>query len=285
MRYRLLFNFLKISLVTKGVAKINFFLNVAIFLSIFAITSTLISIYYESKITNIEKKIANNDITLDVLSLSTLAIPGKVLGLENISNDVKKNNDIINYFYFSKVGQLFDEYELYYRPVINLSNYLTNNFTAIKNFEDIVNIKDEQMVKNIDKKIFEDLKQNSNNHEEFLKIMNQIRLDHKKINLEKGVKVIKPKILQKYKNYYEKFEVYINDQLLHYASISGVLQTIYNNIKNDNLKLFREISKNSKESKKFILFAFFFQLIIFVIIQAMEIITTRSYSSIICSSS
>tara|TARA_B100001175_G_scaffold120702_1_gene102702 strand:- start:67 stop:915 length:849 start_codon:yes stop_codon:yes gene_type:complete len=275
MRYRLLFNFLKISLVTKGVAKINFFLNVAIFLSIFAITSTLISIYYESKITNIEKKIANNDITLDVLSLSTLAIPGKVLGLENISNDVKKNNDIINYFYFSKVGQLFDEYELYYRPVINLSNYLTNNFTAIKNFEDIVNIKDEQMVKNIDKKIFEDLKQNSNNHEEFLKIMNQIRLDHKKINLEKGVKVIKPKILQKYKNYYEKFEVYINDQLLHYASISGVLQTIYNNIKNDNLKLFREISKNSKESKKFILFAFFFQLIIFVIIQAMEIITTR----------
>ena len=275
MRYRLLFNFLKISLVTKGVAKINVFLNVAIFLSIFAITSTLISIYYESKITNIEKKIANNDITLDVLSLSTLAIPGKVLGLENISNDVKKNNDIINYFYFSKVGQLFDEYELYYRPVINLSNYLTNNFTAIKNFEDIVNIKDEQMVKNIDKKIFEDLKQNSNNHEEFLKIMNQIRLDHKKINLEKGVKVIKPKILQKYKNYYEKFEVYINDQLLHYASISGVLQTIYNNIKNDNLKLFREISKNSKESKKFILFAFFFQLIIFVIIQAMEIITTR----------
>ncbi len=275
MRYRFLFNFLKISLVTKGVAKINVFLNVAIFLSIFAITSTLISIYYESKITNIEKKIANNDITLDVLSLSTLAIPGKVLGLENISNDVKKNNDIINYFYFSKVGQLFDEYELYYRPVINLSNYLTNNFTAIKNFEDIVNIKDEQMVKNIDKKIFEDLKQNSNNHEEFLKIMNQIRLDHKKINLEKGVKVIKPKILQKYKNYYEKFEVYINDQLLHYASISGVLQTIYNNIKNDNLKLFREISKNSKESKKFILFAFFFQLIIFVIIQAMEIITTR----------
>ena len=275
MRYRFLFNFLKISLVTKGVAKINVFLNVAIFLSIFAITSTLISIYYESKITNIEKKIANNDITLDVLSLSTLAIPGKVLGLENISNDVKKNNDIINYFYFSKVGQLFDEYELYYRPVINLSNYLTNNFTAIKNFEDIVNIKDEQMVKNIDKKIFEDLKQNSNNHEEFLKIMNQIRLDHKKINLEKGVKVIKPKILHKYKNYYEKFEVYINDQLLHYASISGVLQTIYNNIKNDNLKLFREISKNSKESKKFILFAFFFQLIIFVIIQAMEIITTR----------
>lgn len=275
MRYRFLFNFLKVSLVTKGVSKINVFLNLAIFLSIFAITSTLISIYYESKITDIEKKISKNDITLDILSLNTMAIPGKVLGLENISNDVKKNNDIINYFYFSKIGQLFDEYELYYRPVINLSNYLTNNFTTIKLYEDVVNSKDVWVIENLDQKIFKDLKQNSKNHEEFLKIMTQINLDHEKTNLEKGVKVIKPEILQEYQNYYEKFVIFINDQLLHFASISGTLQTMHNNIKNDNLKLFKEISKNSKESKRFVLFAFFFQLIIFIIVQAMEIITTR----------
>ena len=100
MRYRFLFSFLKSSLLTKGISKIRLFLNVAIFLSVFAISSTLISIYYESKITQIEKKIADNDLLLDVLSVSTLAIPGKVLGLENISNDVTKNNDILNYFYF-----------------------------------------------------------------------------------------------------------------------------------------------------------------------------------------
>ena len=275
MRYRFLFNFLKISLVTKGVTKINVFLNVAIFLSVFAITSTLISIYYESKITNIEKKISKNDITLDILSLSTLAIPGKVLGLENISNDIKKNNDIINYVFFSKIGQIFDEYELYYRPVIHLSNYLSNNFSVIKNFEELVNLKDEEMVKNINKKIFEDLKKNAKNQDEFSKLMAQINLDHEKMNLEKGVKVIKPEILKEYKNYYEKFGDYLNDQLIHFATISGVLQTIHNNIKNDNLKLFAEISKNSKESKRYVLFAFFFQLIIFIIVQAMEIITTR----------
>ena len=275
MRYRFLFSFLKSSLLTKGISKIKLFLNVAIFLSVFAISSTLISIYYESKITQIEKKIADNDLLLDVLSVSTLAIPGKVLGLENISNDVTKNNDILNYFYFSKIGQLFDEYELYYRPVINLSNYLSGNFTIIKTFEDLINIKDEEMVKNIDKKIFKDLKKNSDNYGEFSKIMNQIRLDHEKMGLEKGVKVIKPEILKEYQNYYKKFTVYINDQLLHFASISGSLQTIHNNIKNDNLKLFGEISKNSKDSKKFVLFAFFFQLIIFIIVQAMEIITTR----------
>tara|TARA_B100000902_G_scaffold221990_1_gene210933 strand:+ start:361 stop:1209 length:849 start_codon:yes stop_codon:yes gene_type:complete len=275
VRYRFLFNFLKVSLVTKGVSKINIFLNLAIFLSIFAITSTLISIYYESKITDIEKKISKNDITLDILSLNTMAIPGKVLGLENISNDVKKNNDIINYLYFSKIGQLVDEYELYYRPVINLSNYLSNNFTTIKLYEDLVNSKDEWVIKNLDQEIFKDLKKNSNNHEEFSKIMTQIRLDHENMGLEKGVKVIKPEILQEYQNYYEKFVIFINDQLLHFASISGSLQTIHNNLKNDNLKLFAEISKNSKESKRFVLFAFFFQLIIFIIVQAMEIITTR----------
>lgn len=275
MRYRFLFNFLKISLVTKGVTKINVFLNVAIFLSVFAITSTLISIYYESKITNIEKKISKNDITLDILSLNTLAIPGKVLGLENISNDIKKNNDIINYVFFSKIGQIFDEYELYYRPVIHLSNYLSNNFSVIKNFEELVNLKDEEMVKNINQKIFEDLKKNAKNQDEFSKLMAQINLDHEKMNLEKGVKVIKPEILKEYKNYYEKFGDYLNDQLIHFATISGVLQTIHNNIKNDNLKLYAEISKNSKESKRYVLFAFFFQLIIFIIVQAMEIITTR----------
>ena len=275
MRYRFLFNFLKISLVTKGVTKINVFLNVAIFLSVFAITSTLISIYYESKITNIEKKISKNDITLDILSLSTLAIPGKVLVLENISNDIKKNNDIINYVFFSKIGQIFDEYELYYRPVIHLSNYLSNNFSVIKNFEELVNLKDEEMVKNINQKIFEDLKKNAKNQDEFSKLMAQINLDHEKMNLEKGVKVIKPEILKEYKNYYEKFGDYLNDQLIHFATISGVLQTIHNNIKNDNLKLYAEISKNSKESKRYVLFAFFFQLIIFIIVQAMEIITTR----------
>ncbi len=275
MRYRFLFSFLKSSLLTKGIGKIRLFLNVAIFLSVFAISSTLISIYYESKITQIEKKIADNDLLLDVLSVSTLAIPGKVLGLENISNDVTKNNDILNYFYFSKIGQLFDEYELYYRPVIALSNYLGNNFDVIKNFDGVVNLKNDKLLINIDKKVFDHIKQNSKNHEDFLKIKDEINKDHKEFKFEKGVKVIDRKNLSKYQNYFDKFKIFIEDQLNHFASLTGALQVIHNNIKNDNLRLYKEISNNSKESKKFIIFAFFFQLIIFLIVQAMEIITTR----------
>ena len=52
-------------------------------------------------------------------------------------------------------------------------------------------------------------------------------------------------------------------------------EVLYSNYHNPNSKGYLEISKNSKESKKFIIFAFFFQLIIFIIVQAMEIITTR----------
>ena len=275
MRYRFLFSFLKSSLLTKGISKIRLFLNVAIFLSVFAISSTLISIYYESKITQIEKKIAENDLLLDILSVSTLAIPGKVLGLENISNDVTKNNDILNYFYFSKIGQLFDEYELYYRPVIALSNYLGNNFDIIEKFDEVVNLKNDKLLINIDKKIFDYIKQNSKNHEDFLKIKDEINKDHKKFKFEKGVKVIDRKNLSKYQNYFDKYKIFIEDQLNHFAALTGMLQVIHNNIKNDNLRLYKEISNNSKESKKFIIFAFFFQLIIFLIVQAMEIITTR----------
>jgi hypothetical protein len=275
MRYRFLFSFLKSSLLTKGISKIRLFLNVAIFLSVFAISSTLISIYYESKITQIEKKIAENDLLLDILSVSTLAIPGKVLGLENISNDVTKNNDILNYFYFSKIGQLFDEYELYYRPVIALSNYLGNNFDIIEKFDEVVKLKNDKLLINIDKKIFDYIKQNSKNHEDFLKIKDEINKDHKKFKFEKGVKVIDRKNLSKYQNYFDKYKIFIEDQLNHFAALTGMLQVIHNNIKNDNLRLYKEISNNSKESKKFIILAFFFQLIIFLIVQAMEIITTR----------
>ena len=221
------------------------------------------------------KKIADNDLLLDVLSVSTLAIPGKVLGLENISNDVTKNNDILNYFYFSKIGQLFDEYELYYRPVIALSNYLGDNFDVIKNFEGVVNLKNDKLLINIDKKVFDHIRQNSKNHEDFLKIKDEINKDHKKFKFEKGVKVIDRKNLSKYQNYFEKYKIFIEDQLNHFATLTGALQVIHNNIKNDNLRLYKEISNNSKESKKFIIFAFFFQLIIFLIVQAMEIITTR----------
>tara|TARA_E500000178_G_scaffold351081_1_gene411360 strand:+ start:420 stop:1277 length:858 start_codon:yes stop_codon:yes gene_type:complete len=278
MRYRFLLNFLRLTAASKGFKKINFFLNFAIFLSIFAITSTLISIYYESKITSLERNITKNEITLDILSVSTLAIPGKVLSLENIADDIKKNNDVINYFYFTKVGSIYDDYERYYRPVMNIAEYLNANFEHIKAFNDIATLKDQELLKGVNEDIEKKLAQNIENQKKFLAIQKKINDEHdKNIKIEKGVEVISGsnEFYKTFEEYYNQFFIFIDDQLIHYAKITGVLQTIFNNIKNQNLEFSKKISKNSKESKKFILFAFSFQLIIFVIIQAMEIITTR----------
>jgi hypothetical protein len=278
MRYRFLFNFLKLAAASKGIKKINLFLNFAIFLSIFAITSTLISIYYESKITSLERKITKNEITLDILSVSTLAIPGKVLSLENVADDIKKNNDVINYFYFTKVGSIYDDYERYYRPVMSIAEYLNSNFEHIKSFNEVTSMKDQEFLKGVNENIEKNLNQNLENQKKFLFIKKKINDEHDKhIKVEKGVEVISGsnKFYKSFEEYYNQFILFIDDQLIHYAKITGVLQTIFNNIKNQNLELTKEISKNSKESKKFILFAFSFQLIIFIIIQAMEIITTR----------
>ena len=278
MRYRFLFNFLKLAAASKGIKKINLFLNFAIFLSIFAITSTLISIYYEAKITSLERKITKNEITLDILQVSTLAIPGKVLSLENVADDIKKNNDVINYFYFTKVGSIYDDYERYYRPVMSIAEYLNSNFEHIKSFNEVTSMKDQEFLKGVNENIEKNLNQNLENQKKFLFIKKKINDEHDKhIKVEKGVEVISGsnKFYKSFEEYYNQFILFIDDQLIHYAKITGVLQTIFNNIKNQNLELTKEISKNSKESKKFILFAFSFQLIIFIIIQAMEIITTR----------
>ena len=57
MRLISLNRLLKISLLTsKTLKNIKLALNIGIFISIFAITATLISIYYETKINNTEKK-------------------------------------------------------------------------------------------------------------------------------------------------------------------------------------------------------------------------------------
>ena len=249
MRYRFLFNFLKLAAASKGIKKINLFLNFAIFLSVFAISSTLISIYYESKITSLERKITKNEITLDILSVSTLAIPGKVLSLENIADDIKKNNDVINYFYFTKAGSIYDDYERYYRPVMSIAEYLNANFEHIKAFNEVTDMQDDVLLKGVNENIEKNLNQNLENQRKFLVIKKKINDEHDKhIKIEKGVEVItgSNEFYKSFEEYYNQFILFIDDQLIHYAKITGVLQTIFNNIKNQNLELTKEIAKNSK---------------------------------------
>ena len=161
---------------------------------------------------------------------------------------------------------------------MSIAEYLNANFNHIKAFNEVTDMKDEVLLKGVNEDIEKNLNQNLENQKKFLGMKKKIDDEHDKhIKIEKGVEVIagSNEFYKNFEEYYNQFILFIDDQLIHYAKITGVLQTIFNNIKNQNLEFTKEISKNSKESKKFILFAFGFQLIIFIIIQAMEIITTR----------
>ena len=86
----------------------------------------------------------------------------------SIFDDIKKNNDVINYFYFTKVGSIYDDYERYYRPVMSIAEYLNANFKHIKAFNEVTDMKDEVLLKGVNEDIGKNLNQNSENQKKFL---------------------------------------------------------------------------------------------------------------------
>ena len=105
MRLISLNRLLKISLLTsKTLKNIKLALNIGIFISIFAITATLISIYYETKINITEKKIFNNKLLIDITALSISGIPENISNLDMVLDEDKKHHDLMTLIFFSKMG-------------------------------------------------------------------------------------------------------------------------------------------------------------------------------------
>ena len=86
--------------------RLKFILNIAIFLSIFAIVSTLISLSIEQKINLNQKKITENNLLIDIASLSIDNLPSNINSLTTIINDSKKNNELM-FFYILQSQELF----------------------------------------------------------------------------------------------------------------------------------------------------------------------------------
>ena len=86
--------------------RLKLILNIAIFLSVFAIASTLISISIEQKINSNQKKIAENNLLIDIASLSIDNLPSNINSLTTIINDSKKNNELM-FFYILQSQELF----------------------------------------------------------------------------------------------------------------------------------------------------------------------------------
>ena len=110
--------------------RLRFILNIAIFLSVFAIVSTLISLSIEQKINSNQKKISKNNLLIDIASLSIQSLPRNINSLTTIINDSKKNNEIMFFLYFTKSGIIFDDRDLYYFDISNIRS-IGNNARSI----------------------------------------------------------------------------------------------------------------------------------------------------------
>ena len=257
--------------------RLRFILNIAIFLSVFAIVSTLISLSIEQKINSNQKKISKNNLLIDIASLSIQSLPRNINSLTTIINDSKKNNEIIFFSYFTKSGIIFDDRDLYYFGTARLANLIEDNYQKIDLFSDISSFENDIEI-NDDYKNFLKLKKEIKNDEKTFKQMyEKIQEDAKKFTKDqKGTKVIENKEFYKsLKEYYYNFLKFADKQVDIQIDILNVLRSLSDKKKNENIDIRKDISNLSSSISKYILIAFILQLIIFIIVQLFEVYTTK----------
>jgi len=257
--------------------RLRFILNIAIFLSVFAIVSTLISLSIEQKINSNQKKISKNNLLIDIASLSIQSLPRNINSLTTIINDSKKNNEIMFFLYFTKSGIIFDDRDLYYFGTARLANLIEDNYKKINMFSDISSFENDIEI-NDDYKNFLKLKKEIKNDEKAFKQMyEKIQEDAKKFTKDqKGTKVIENKEFYKsLKEYYYNFLKFADKQVDIQIDILNVLRSLTDKKKNENIDIRKDISNLSSSISKYILIAFILQLIIFIIVQLFEVYTTK----------
>ena len=257
--------------------RLKFILNIAIFLSIFAIVSTLISISIERKINLKQKKISENNLLIDIASLSIESLPRNINSLTTIINDSKKNNEIMYFLYFTESGIIFNERDLYFLGTARLANLIEDNYEKINLFSDISSFEADIEINDDYKnylKLREEIKEDK---KQFIEIYEKIQLDAEKFTInQKGIKVIEGDEFYKgLKDHYYQFLKFADKQIDIQIDMLNVLRSLTDKKKNQNISIRKDISDLSKSISKYILIAFFLQLIIFIIVQLFEIYTTK----------
>lgn len=257
--------------------RLKFILNIAIFLSVFAIVSTLISISIERKINLNQKKISENNLLIDIASLSIESLPRNINSLTTIINDSKKNNEIMYFLYFTESGIIFNERDLYFLGTARLANLIEDNYEKINLFSDISSFEADIEINDDYKnylKLREEIKEDK---KQFIEIYEKIKRYAEKFTInQKGIKVIEGDEFYKgLKDHYYQFLKFADKQIDIQIDMLNVLRSLTDKKKNQNIAIRKDISDLSKSISKYILIAFFLQLIIFIIVQLFEVYTTK----------
>ena len=270
---------------TKNLKKFLILLNIGIFLSIFATSSSLISFYIEKKINDLEFQILNSqkDIKIYSKDISYMSdLKTKIILMVNNEHDV---NNLYEYIASQSNADALINVNDLYLPGLVIESEL-GSFDELKEL-----FEDAETGIDVMRELFVQMyNEDSSEVREFDKIKKSLKL---MINFDD----------KKYTKYYKKvFNFKIKDllgEINDYTSINDFNDPIYIDYKKIDkmlidlisvttlieqlffdLKLLEEghlqnlsnsLIKYSKNERNIIIFAFFFQIIMFLIIQIFEV--------------
>ena len=247
--------------------RLRFILNLAIFLSIFAITASLITIYYEKKIDTVEKKLLDNQLDIQTRQITLDTIIYQITTTSFRVEALKSKLLSDSYYWWTDASILTDR-DIYYvnfmdfYPSVEQDFYFMNLLIDLAKLHDI-NPKKFEKYEVLDKKV------------EFNKIVDETESDIKKLTVDD---VFDPDI----DGYFKKYQDYLallfqihNDIQIFLTDGYDVLKKLDNEAKELVVIQTKEISNLSNVSVKIIFIAFLIQLVIFFIIQYFEIANAR----------
>lgn len=260
--------------------RLIFFINLMIFLSLFALSTSVISMYYENKIDSLDGKIINEETNILIYENQIQKTP---IIIKNIQNTINNNSSLKDYANLLEVkntetSTILTAGDVSFKPfwrLLAVSNYgatqigqsLSDAILVSNNIEDLNKI---EKINNIFKKINDDNRKINKKKDKIVAEYNLLKTQSKnKKNDSSDDKM----------DYYNKFENLNTDLLVN-------LQEQINFLVNFNLNFFpkkkketekfilnleKELNKFSNQESIIILSAFLLQLIIFLSVQYFEI--------------
>lgn len=283
LRFRILINFLT---KTRNKKKALNFINIGIFLSVFALTTAIISFYTERKI-NINEFYANEiqDIRSDLIaSINYLEKVNSIRSYTNITEYLnQQDNDL---FQSTIYGSMALSDKDYYSPFI----YVMQNSEILGNDE----IYDEENISNLNEMSSPELQKRIKvDIDRFLEAKKRVlEIDFKKYEKDlfnNSLKKLNDEINASVKNKrnsktgewndgldesfydYNAVELLINYTIDYEENVLFVYRGIENNLTRNITELENQILEYSKNEKILILITFLVQFIVFMIIQLFEI--------------
>ena len=271
-------NFLKLfylktfTLNTKSVIRLRIVLNTAIFLSIFAVTASAITIFFEKKIDKIEDQVAFDQLMAQTNEVSLTMITYSIMTSQNVFESFKKNYLVNQYYYWTKAN-ISTERQLYFLNFMELHPYVGRDYEMMNV---VINLSKTLQINPKKIKKYEVIKRKT----EYENIVNEMNNDIETMTTKDGI--FDPEVIQDKEEYFKKYRVYLNLLLTIHSDITIFLVDAYDIIKKLEKRkkekiiyMTKEISNLSDISATVIFFAFIIQLIIFSVIQYLEITAAK----------